>query len=249
MTSETEPTRRFTKAADDYDKYRPSYPPALFDWMLSRAGVRQGARVADVGCGTGISTRLLASRGLSVVGVEPNAAMLEKARARGGEFVVGKAEATGLPDASCALVTVAQAFHWFDIDAALAEFKRILKPHGRVAAFWNDRTEETPFLRGYEDLLMRRSSEYRALPGKEAAIRAISSSRRVSDLLRAEFPSSQVMDEEAFLGRVRSSSYVVHGLDDRGAFDAELKALFAAHQKDGTVEFRYRTVVLLWRPA
>ena len=245
-----DPKRRFSATVEDYDRYRPSYPPALLDWLVSRSGVDGGSAVVDLGCGTGISTRLLASRGLRVTGIDANADMLQRARAHGGpEYRLGTAEATGLPGAGADLVTVAQAFHWFETEAALAEIKRVLRPGGHACAFWNDRTVETPFLKAYESLLLERSSEYRKLAAKGDSIAAISASPSIRDLERAEFPSVQPMGREAFFGRVHSSSYVVHGVSDRAAFDAELARLFAAHAQDGRVEFRYRTVALLWRPA
>src|SRR5262245_8336889 len=113
-----DPRERFSGNAAGYAQYRPSYPPAIVDGILAAAGVSPGDPVADVGCGTGIFTRLLAERATVVTGIDPNEPMLAEARAAGGSatYVRGEAEATGLPDQSVALVTVAQAFHWFDVD-------------------------------------------------------------------------------------------------------------------------------------
>ena len=110
-----DPRERFCGAAADYARFRPSYPPALLDWILAESRVQPADRVADVGCGTGILSRLLAERGLAVVGIDPNEDMLAEARAAGGpaEYVRGEAAVTGLADASIVLVTVAQAFHCF----------------------------------------------------------------------------------------------------------------------------------------
>lgn len=127
--------------------------------MAEAAG--PGDRVADVGCGTGILTDLLADRGLDVVGIDPNEDMLAEARRAGGraEYRGGEAAATGLGDASVALVTVAQAFHWFDTDAALGELHRVLRPGGHVAALWNLRASG-PLMAEYDRLLRRFSREY-----------------------------------------------------------------------------------------
>ena len=86
---------------------------------------------------------MLAHRGLDVLGIDPNEDMLAEARGAGGgaEYRRGDAEATGLDDVSVALVTVAQAFHWLDLDAALGELHRILGPDGHAAALWNIRGE------------------------------------------------------------------------------------------------------------
>src|SRR6185295_10044902 len=107
---------RFSATVDLYKKYRPSYPPALIDWLLEVGQLAPGDRVADLGCGTGISTRLLAARGLDVVGIDPNEDMLASARAEGGvaTYQRGEAVATGLANASVKMATAAQAFHWFD---------------------------------------------------------------------------------------------------------------------------------------
>ena len=119
-----DPRDRFSAAADLYHRYRPSYPEALLGWIERTTGLPPPARVADVGCGTGISSRPLAERGYAVTGVDPNEAMLAHARAAGGaDYRLGSATDTGLPGGSFDLVTVAQAFHWFDVPAALAEFR------------------------------------------------------------------------------------------------------------------------------
>ncbi|MBI3273401.1 MAG: class I SAM-dependent methyltransferase [Planctomycetes bacterium] len=240
-----DPKERFTAAADNYDRWRPSYPAALLAWLLATTGSGPGTRVADVGCGTGISTRLLAERGLEVVGIDPNDAMLEYARRAGGaaRYQKGNCDATGLPDASVHLVLAAQAFHWFEPAAALREFRRIA-PAGWAAAIWNVRAR-SPFLAAYEALLRSASGEYDALPKAEetlAAIRAL-----VPQVVEGEFPSRQAFDREGLRGRAWSSSYVVHGVGDAAAFDAALDALFDGHQVDGRIEFLYRSVGIAWR--
>src|SRR4029450_1148231 len=101
-----DPRERFSGAAAGYARHRPSYPAAIVDGVLTAAGVKPGDSVADVGCGTGILTRLLAERGTEVVGIDPNEPMLAEARAAGGpaRYERGEAEATGLPEASVVLV-------------------------------------------------------------------------------------------------------------------------------------------------
>src|SRR5688572_16290540 len=132
---------RFTATVDNYEKYRPTYPSELIDWVVATSGIGPGARVADLGCGTGISTRLFAARGFNVIGIDPNEEMLKRAiRAGGAEYRKGEASATGLGDRSVDLIVGGQAFHWFDLAPTFREFRRILKPHGRCAAFWNVRS-------------------------------------------------------------------------------------------------------------
>ena len=141
MSSSTE---RFTTRAENYAKYRPTYPPEVIELMRSECGLTADAVVADVGSGTGILSELLLKNGNKVIGVEPNEAM----RTAGAELlrtypkftsVAGSAEATTLPSASVDLITAGQAFHWFDASAARKEFARVLKPKGFVVLIWNDR--------------------------------------------------------------------------------------------------------------
>src|SRR6202167_5557871 len=143
----------FTGLAGDYAKCRPGYAPQVATAILGLLG-RDTARVdaADVGAGTGIWTRILATRGLhSVVAVEPNDDMrgqgIETSRETGVAWRKGSAEATGLPDGSVNLVTMASSFHWADFDKACDEFHRILRPHGIFVALWNPRyIEANPLL-------------------------------------------------------------------------------------------------------
>lgn len=240
--------RRFSATVEMYDRYRPSYPAELVDWVLKTAGIRAPAAAADIGCGTGISTRLFAERGIAMTGVDANQDMLARAKAHGGaEYLKGESQATGLSDASFDLVIAAQAFHWFDVEPTLREFKRILKEGGACAAFWNDRANDTPFMEDYEELLLRSSTEYKKLRGKAGAIADIIGSPSVTGLAEGEFRNVQRMDRGMFLGRVYSSSYVVHGVGRPREFATELDELFERHEEDGLVEFVYRAAALSWR--
>src|SRR5262249_30758882 len=130
-------TTRFAGLATGYDRYRPDYPVAAIDFIVAHCGLAPGARFVDVGCGTGISTRLFQQRGLVGIGIEPNGDMRRVA----GEppaYRDGRAEATGLPDASAELLLAAHAFHWFANEDSLREFARILVPGGWAVLMWND---------------------------------------------------------------------------------------------------------------
>ena len=128
----------FGKTADDYALHRAGFPPSLYA-ALDRAGVAiDGARVVDLGTGTGTLARGFAARGARCVGIDPSPPMLERARALAArenvrvEFRAGTAEDTGVADGSVDLVSAGQCWHWFDRARAAAECRRILTPNGTV---------------------------------------------------------------------------------------------------------------------
>jgi SAM-dependent methyltransferase len=151
----------YTRAVDVYERARPSYPlPALAE--LSEAlGLVAGRTVVDIGAGTGLFTRLLALTGARVIAVEPVAAM----RGRLAELLPsvtvadGTAEHTGLAEGSADAVVAAQAWHWFDADAALAEVEHVLTPGGGLGLVWNTYDENVPWVRDYQDIYFRRAPE------------------------------------------------------------------------------------------
>src|SRR5882724_5446254 len=159
-------TQRFSDRVDNYIRYRPGYPIEILDLLRERCGLTPQARIADIGFGTGIFTRMLLENGNTVVGIEPNQEMREAgARLLTGfpEFrgSGGTAENTTLENQSVEFITAAQAAHWFDREPARREFLRILKPGGWVVLLWNERrTEGTAFLAEYEQLLLEYGTDY-----------------------------------------------------------------------------------------
>jgi SAM-dependent methyltransferase len=141
----------FASAADVYERARPSYPVEAVSWMAERTGLAAGRTVVDVGAGTGKLTRLLPATGARVIAVEPVAEM--RAKLVGLDALDGTAESLPLEDASADVITVAQALHWFDLEHALPEFHRVLRPGGFLALFWNSRDLDDPVQRGVEELL------------------------------------------------------------------------------------------------
>lgn len=247
--SRSDSTERFSSRVADYVRYRPDYPPALLDWLHQDIGVPTETLVADIGAGTGISTRLFLAAGHPVIAVEPNAAMREAAEQLLApdylrlKVADGTAEATGLADNSVGLVAAAQAFHWFDTTAVRREWARILQPEGMALVFWNSRLlDASPFLIGYEQLLLEFGTDY-----TEVAERY-----QDDDTMRAWFgeglrgmarlPNVQRMDYDGLRGRLLSSSYAPQGGHPRHApmLDA-LQQLFDAHAVDGQIAFEYQT--------
>jgi len=123
----------FGEFAALYDMARPTYPPALVDLLVA-----EGTTPAlDVGCGTGILTRLLAARGLSVLGVEPDGQMAAVARGHGLDVEVTSIERFEDRDRRFGLLTAAQSWHWVEPVAGAAAAARVLDSRGLLALIWN----------------------------------------------------------------------------------------------------------------
>lgn len=104
-----------------------------------------------------------------------------------------------------------------------------------------------PFLTEYEETLRRHSADYANIGRHDDARLRIRASPEIVDVRDADFENRQLLDWEGVLGRAWSSSYVVHGVKNRGAFDGELARAFERHQKNGVVEFVYKTEAIAWR--
>ena len=124
----------FSQVAPEYASWRPRYPEALFDYLASL--VQRRALAWDCAAGSGQATIPLASRFERVVATDISVAMLGQASPNPRvEYYAATAEASGLPDRTVDLVTVAQGLHWLDVDAFYAEVHRVLAPGG-VLAVW-----------------------------------------------------------------------------------------------------------------
>lgn len=133
-------TDHFTPVANQYAAFRPSYPDELFDWLADHAPQREMAW--DCGAGNGQATGPLSSRFKQVIATDLSNAQLAAAPALPNvEYRFAPAEQSGLPNASCDLVTVAQAMHWFDLPQFHAEVRRVLKPQGVLAAWGYNRLQ------------------------------------------------------------------------------------------------------------
>lgn len=229
----------FASAAEVYERARPSYPADAIAWLVERTGIGPGTTVLDVGAGTGKLTRLLVPSGARVVAVEPVAEM--RALIEGVEAVDGVAESLPFPDASADAVTVAQAFHWFDVDRALAEIRRVLKPGGHLVLVWNSRDLDDPLQRAVEDLLgplrelvpAQQSGSWRE-PVARSPHFAVGETR--------EFRYEQRFTADDLCERVASTSFVAAMRPvERDALLAEVRAL--VYGREEPFPFPYKTEV------
>ncbi|MBP0016031.1 MAG: class I SAM-dependent methyltransferase [Cyanobacteria bacterium SBLK] len=239
------PRERFSNRVEDYVKYRPSYPSEAIDRLLDGLN-EEGLIAADIGAGTGISSRLLGDRGIRVLAIEPNPSMrLAAASHPFVEFRQGSAEKTELPNESMDLVTCFQSFHWFAPEPTLQEFWRILKPKGRLAVVWNDRDREDEFTRNYTHLVQVASDRHPA----ESCLQAISpleNSSLFSGVRSSCFSYRQSLDEVGLIGRAMSVSYIPKTGAKAERFITGLKELYAQFcDERGLIDLVYKTNVYL----
>lgn len=250
-------SRAFDAWALDYDRYRPTYPQEMFEYIAARFALPADARVADLGAGTGKAARQMARRGWHVIAVEPGEGMLGVLRARAAEegleieARLASAEETGLDGASVDLATAAQAYHWFDKPRAVTEMARIVRPGGGVALFWNaPAVPRSDFLAEEVELLARYVPEGhvdRHDNGAHDPPEAIAE----SDLFMAdgwiEFSHERMLSADDFVALTFTASQVQLFVDDavKDQFRAELRELIARHFGDQPVALPYDTSLFL----
>jgi SAM-dependent methyltransferase len=199
----------FDGVGAEYERGRPTYPAEAIAWLVEVLGIGRGRVVLDLAAGTGKLTRLLAPTGARIVAVEPAAGMRRRIEETLPEVEVlgGTAEAIPLADASVDAVTIAQAFHWFDGDAALAEIHRVIRVGGRLGLVWNWREEVEPWRVRLGEII---ESHRRDVPRSvEGAWRdAFARTTLFSSLEHARFAIAHELDPEAIVARVTSVSFI-----------------------------------------
>ncbi|MCV2404085.1 class I SAM-dependent methyltransferase [Marinomonas sp. C2222] len=244
-------TERFSDRADNYLKYRPSYPLELIEVLMTECGLDRNSVIADIGSGTGKLSELLLDKDLCVYGVEPNKEMrtaAEQLLVGHPKFtsVQGDSSHTGLEEKTVNLVIAAQAFHWFDKEPTKIEFQRILRPRGRVGLVWNERDLSTPFQKEYDLLLEEYCDGYTELNHRNVSEQEIKAFLDPASYQIFTFPYEQLFDKAGFLGRMYSSSYTPQqGSNAAKNLNAAAEVLFHKYEKDGVVAFSYLTKLYL----
>lgn len=248
--SKYNPTERFTGLADVYASSRPSYPTAAIDYIMKRCNLAPGSVIADVGCGTGISSRLFGARELGVLGIEPNFEMREKARAdrspgsSGVAYMEGTGENTGLGDGEVDAVIAAQAFHWFDPQAALREFHRILIAQGWLVLMWNERDEKDPFTAAYGEVIRTAAETKDVEVERGKAGEPLFHTPLFDNVERITFENEQICDQLGLITRACSASYAPKEGDALRKFKRQLNAVFMEYANDNDeVAIKYETAV------
>ena len=247
---QTNSQERFSNRAEDYAKYRPSYSSKAVECISE--GLRNPNQLiaADIGAGTGISSRLLADRGVKVIAVEPNAAMRQAATPHSLiQFEDGNAENTQLQDNSVDLVTCFQAFHWFNPEPTLKEFARILKPQGRLAIVWNNRDRQDKFTKEYGNLMKIASKAKSKSTSRKDKIKSLHNTSFFSSVSHLVFSHQHTLDRDGLIGRAMSASYVPKTGKINQKLTKKLNKLYDRYcDDDGLVYFKYKTEVYLTSP-
>jgi SAM-dependent methyltransferase len=215
----------------DYEAARPSYPPAAVAWFVEHLRIAPGATVVDLAAGTGKLTRLLVPAGADLIAAEPVAGMRATFRdvLPNVPIVATTAEQLPFRDGSLDAVTIAQAFHWFDEDRAIAALARAVRVGGRVGLVWNARDRSVPWVNDVWSIMDRvekrapwrdhenwRDSAMRERPG-------------FGPLHAAEFRHEQTISPAAMVQRVASVSHVaVLPQADRESVLDEVRAVLRA---------------------
>jgi SAM-dependent methyltransferase len=244
-------THRFTGRAEDYDRYRQRYPvDEILAHLREWCGLTPSWLVADIGAGTGMLAEVFLANSNRVLAIEPNQDMRDQMRtsveqhlgrpAPQLEIIDATAEDTTLPAASIDLVAAGRAFHWFDKERAIAEFRRILKPTGWVSLIAADRDRDSkdpafrPQIDAYEALMSMHGTEY---------TRVVRSGYRTYDRTETlfdgeyhhvELPGVRQLDWPTFLGHTKSLSITPQpSHPGYAAFERALKDYFDSYAVEG----------------
>jgi SAM-dependent methyltransferase len=228
----------FGAVACAYERSRPGYPVDAVRWLAGD----EPCDVVDLGAGTGKLTRSLAAQGHRVTAVEPLPEMLAQLEAAvpGVAALAGSAEAIPLADGSADVVTVAQAFHWFDQQVALREIARVLRPGGRLSLVWNTRDDSETWVAELTDTIIGRS-EFRD-GGVDAVVSSIDESGLYGPVERASYAHVQPLTRVELVELVRSRSQcAVLAEEERQPVLDHAGELFDTHATDGVLAMPYVT--------
>lgn len=251
------PAPAFDHCADDYARHRPDYPSAVFELLNRATDEFPSRRVADLGAGTGIFSRRLAEHGWTVFAVDASRTLLQHVRPPGVSTMAGPihtlcgvAEHVPLRDRSLALVTAAQAFHWFNPPYALTEIARVLTPGGTLALIWNNRdASRCPFTDAFESLVARFNPAYDREYRQQDWTAKIAASTQFDPARYERIDHDWPQNADAFVGFTRSASYIRNVLsrDARARFENDLRALIRQHFGNEAFAIPLRTDIWIAR--
>ncbi len=198
----------FESGSDIYERARPGYPDEAISYLVERLGLDHRSRVLDLAAGTGKMTRQLRAKSPRLVAVEPSPSMRAVfAESVGrGAMMGGTAERIPVASGTMDAVVVAQAFHWFDNQVAVAEIARTLRAGGGLALVWNERDERDPLIA--ELVRISKWDVCQPYPVGKDFSATIDDSGLFGPVVRRKFGWVQAVDRATFVDQVASRSYV-----------------------------------------
>ncbi len=243
---ELNPKGRFSNRVENYAKYRPHYPNEIIKFLNTTIGLTKGDIIADIGSGTGISSKLFLDNGNEVYGIEPNAEM----RSAGEKYLINyknfysidaSSEYTKLESESVDIITSGQAFHWFEPEPTKKEFLRILKPDGFVVICNNRRKfSNSQFMNEYMELI----AKYTEKESRNSLNTDLPKFFGLQTIHKEVFSNAQVFNLERLKGDLVSYSYIPN--EEATEFNhmiSEFELLFRKYNNNGTLIFDYETVL------
>lgn len=242
----------FGAGAESYQRSRPSYPPDAVAWLVDSLRIGPDAAVLDVAAGTGIFTGLLAPRGARLIAVEPVEAMRRQFAAAlpGVPVVSGTAEAMPFAGGTIDAITVAQAFHWFDVERAPRELHRVLRPGGRMGLVWNTRDRSVDWVEALWSIIDRYERDAPWGDQSTWRERVFVETPWFGELHEATFRHEQVLTPDLVVERMLGVSHVamLQPAEQQVVAD-EVRAVLAEHpatRDQATLAIPYR-VNAYWR--
>lgn len=241
----------FQGKAQLYAKYRPQYSKNYSTYLQERLKMNTHSSIADIGAGTGIHTKVLADITNNIFVVEPDIEMLAECRIqlknKSIKFIQGTAENTKLPDKYVDYITVAQAFHLFDREKSLEEFRRVLRPHGTLILVWNSKEHENDLFYENEAVIKRYCPRY----CREVHARTFFKESYEDCFLPETYTythfyrdSTELLNKQTYIMRTLSASYAITP-EDRNykSMITDLGIVFDRFSVNGVVEIPQSTVI------
>lgn len=243
---EFSPKSRFSNRVENYAKYRPDYPKEMISFLREKIGLTEKHVIADIGSGTGISSKKILDNGNQVYGIEPNREMREAGEKYLSNYtnfhsIEASSEDTKLECQSIDMIISGQEFHWFEPEATKKEFLRILKPDGYVVLFSNRRkSSNNEFMSNYAELISKYAQEEFSKPLNTDKSYFFD----LRPIHQIVFPNPQVFDLERLKGDLVSYSYIPNEEDTKFTnMITEFENLFEKNNNNGLLNFDYETVV------
>lgn len=240
---------RFSKQVDNYVKYRPHYPTEILNYLQNKYAIHPDMAVADIGSGTGISSKLFLDKGYQVFGIEPNENMRlasTKYLSNYEKFTAinGSAAKTTMQSNCVDIILAGQAFHWFNNEATKIEFERISKEKRLIVFLWNERNTKSDFEKEYDHFIERYALDYIAIKDRNIEPQNIELFLAPNPCELITFDNSQTLDFEGLKGRLLSSSFIPQ--QEHIIYEEmieKLYHLFSKYKENNTITINYLSKV------